>query len=62
MRSDFILMLLECHEILPSSKHEIIARIKELKAHVPKLVETFNKLNNANREIEVLKKNLENTT
>lgn len=55
-------MLLECHEILPQSKHEIIARIKELKAHVPKLVDTFNKLDNANREIETLKKNLENNT
>jgi hypothetical protein len=33
-----------------------------LKAHVPKLVDTFNKLDNANREIEVLKKNLENNT
>jgi len=30
MKKDFIDMLGECHEIIPSNKDEIIARIKEL--------------------------------
>jgi hypothetical protein len=49
MKIDFIRMLLECQEILPTNKHKLIARIKELKADAPKLLQTQNKLDLANK-------------